>query len=108
MGDLQANTACLLFIVLMTQFSQSHNWINIYWIQKTGQQKEYKKWLKNRKHYEIEFKTRVVIEYTEFYNKERPPQSIQGKTPKMVYRGQYIAKLVSYTNKKSKSSITTA
>jgi len=44
---------------------------------------------------------RIITEYTDFYNERRPHQSLQGKTPSMVYSGQYSPKPVSYAKKKT-------
>ena len=43
---------------------------------------------------------KTVSEYVTFYNEARPHQSLDGKTPSMVFSGQYVPKPVSYAKKK--------
>ena len=45
---------------------------------------------------------RIINEYADYYNERRPHQSLQGKTPSMVYNGLYIPIPVSYAKKKTK------
>ena len=44
---------------------------------------------------------RIITEYTDFYNERRPHQSLNGKTPSMVYDGIHIPTPISYAKKKT-------
>ena len=51
---------------------------------------------------------RIINEYADYYNERRPHQSLQGKTPSMVFNGQYIPVPVSYAKKKKPESLPAA
>lgn len=47
---------------------------------------------------------RLIAEYEDYYNNRRPHQSLQGRTPEMVFSGQYIPLPFSYAKKKVANS----